>query len=111
VGSTLTLILALTALLASAVSLAVSAWVSLRPRPKSPEELWSHVRQQGLDLSELYDRVDHWQRRDRVRNVREGKVRAAEGTPAPDLAEFAHGANPYPPLSKEQLRELAGLGG
>lgn len=105
VGSTLQLVLALTALAAALVSLAVSAWVSLRPRPDSPAELLSTVRQLSLDVTELYDKVEHWQRRDRVRRLREGQEKAAADPELADLGgQRAHDVDGA--LSKAQLREL-----
>lgn len=64
--------------LAALVVAGISLIVSLRAARISPAETLSEVRKVQLDVAELFDKVDHWTRRDRVRNVREGKTRAAE---------------------------------
>lgn len=80
----------LLAIAASALSLLalVSAGVSLwlTTRAASPRELTSSVRQLELDLHELFDTVEKWTRRDRVRRLREGREAAGldnPTTPAP----------------------------
>jgi len=42
------------------------------------------------DLNDLYDRVEHWQRRDRVRRLREGPgpEQLQQAAPAPGTAEY-----------------------
>lgn len=57
-------VVALLALAAAGVSLA------LHRRAGNPLDLAHQVNQQRLDLDELFDRVDQWQRRDRVRRLR-----------------------------------------
>lgn len=101
------LIFALVAFAASLISLGLSLTVALRPRVKTTEELQSVLRQQQVDLSELFDRVEHWVRRDRVRNLRDGKERKAV-TEAEEQLPLAVGPDG---LTKSQLRELAGIGG
>lgn len=66
------------------VSSAVSLW--LHRRAESPAELTSQVRQLGLDVSELYDKVEHWTRRERVRRFREGQGADQPATP-PTVAD------------------------
>lgn len=62
-----------------------------------------NVRQLALDVAELYDRVDHWQRRDRVRKLRDGQEKAAQ-------AEQQQ-IEPHAPLSKAELRAMYLNGG
>lgn len=58
-------VLAILALVSSGVSLV------LHRRGGSPVDLAHRVHVLELDLNELFDRVDHWQRRDRVRRLRD----------------------------------------
>jgi hypothetical protein len=75
----------LLAIAASALSLLamVTAGVSLwlTTRAASPRELTSSVRQLELDLHELFDTVEKWTRRDRVRRLREGREAAGLDNP------------------------------
>lgn len=84
--------LALLAALAADLLALVSLVVSLLGRS-------GNVRQLTLDVAELYDRVDHWQRRDRVRKLREGQEKAA----AAERELPAAGAR----ITKEMLRDIA----
>jgi len=70
------------------VASGVSLW--LHRKPGSLSDVSTRVHALELDLNELYDRVDHWQRRDRVRRLRQGQeelpivpqdVEPARGTP------------------------------
>jgi hypothetical protein len=60
---------------AIAISALVTAGVSLwiHYRTGSLTELRSRVRQLDLDLHDLFDTVEKWTRRDRVRRLREGR--------------------------------------
>lgn len=63
-----------------AVLALITALVSLYfvLRTGSLPEIQSTVRQLSLDVSELYDKVEHWTRRDRVRKLREGQEQARQ---------------------------------
>jgi hypothetical protein len=56
--------------------------VSLWGHRTSAGEVLSQHRQLALDVQELYDKVDHWQRRERVRKMRDGQELAAKTTAA-----------------------------
>lgn len=47
-------------------------------RTGSLPQIQSEVRQLALDVSEVYDKLEHWTRRDRVRKLREGQEKARE---------------------------------
>lgn len=83
----------------SAVIAAVTLLITLRrPAPLATSELARDVNALKLALADLVDKVDHWQRRDRVRKLRE-----ANEIDPPTLAE--------PPITtKEALRRQWGLG-
>jgi len=74
-------VLAVSALVLSGVSL------MLHRKGGSAVDLAHRVHTLELDLNELFDRVDHWQRRDRVRRLREPAIELpnpaapARGTP------------------------------
>jgi hypothetical protein len=65
------------------VSAGISLWIHYRTG--SLTELRSSVRQLDLDLHELFDTVEKWTRRDRVRRLREGRE-ASETPSAPQPA-------------------------
>lgn len=59
------------ALISSVVSLVIHS------RTGSSHQLQSAVRQLTLDVQEVFDRVEHWTRRDRVRKMRDGRESSA----------------------------------
>lgn len=61
------------------VSSIVSLW--LHYRTGSVRQLTSEVRQTSLDVHELFDTVEKWTRRDRVRRLREGRVETEPAVP------------------------------
>lgn len=63
-----------------AVLALITALVSLYfcLRSGSLPEVTTQVRQLALDVTELYDKVEHWTRRDRVRKLREGQEAARQ---------------------------------
>jgi hypothetical protein len=77
----------------------VSLLVTLkRPEPKSTPELMREVNALRLGHADLVDRVEQWQKRDRVRRLREGKEELQQ-----ELA-------PMDPRSvKDQLRRQFGV--
>lgn len=83
-------VIALLALVSSAISVAVAL------RLKVESELRTTVRQLVTDMHELFDVVEKWTRRDRVRRLREGRENAGLDVPAV----------PQGPVSKEQLRAM-----
>lgn len=75
--------------LVAIVSSVVSLWQVYRDG--SFHELRSLVRQIDLDLHELFDTVEKWTRRDRVRRLREGREAAGEvqqALPLPGTKEY-----------------------
>lgn len=70
------------------VTSTVSLW--LHHRVGSVRELESRLRQQELDLHELFDTVEKWTRRDRVRRLRDGQAAALEQPqlPQPGTPEY-----------------------
>lgn len=89
-------ILAVAALLASLVALGVSLIVYRA----SPAELQSELRQLALDVTELYDKIEHWTRRERVRRLREGQ----EGAAAARAAEVPASATDRKAQLRARLR-------
>jgi len=84
--------------LASAAFSGVSLWISLRVQSVSPVELLKQVHILQSDVQDLYDRVDAWQRRDRVRTLRASREVVTPPAPVPGSPEF-----------KQALRVKAGL--
>ena len=64
-----------------------SLWFSVRAG--STTTLRGQVRQLDLDLHELYDVVEKWTRRDRVRRFRDGQEAAMQAPKAPDRSDRA----------------------
>lgn len=64
----------------AAVLALITALVSLYfcLRSGSVPEIQTQVRQLAIDVTELYDKVEHWTRRDRVRKLREGQEAARQ---------------------------------
>lgn len=70
------------------ITAGVSLWLTVRGG--SFHELRTQVRQIDLDLHELFDTVEKWTRRDRVRRLREGREAAgAEQASLPAVATLA----------------------
>lgn len=64
-------VLAATALVSALVSVALTLWAG------STFQLRSEVRQLSIDVTELFDKVEHWRGRDAVRRMRAGQEAAA----------------------------------
>lgn len=63
------------------ISAAVSLWLHLRSG--SVHSLESKVNQVTLDLHDLFDTVEKWTRRDRVRRLRDGREEAGQVVAVP----------------------------
>lgn len=88
--------LATLAVLSAVISaISLMAVMKLRQQPL-PTEVLKMVHTLASDVQDLYDRVDHWQRRDRVRNLRE------KAPPTIQVVEPPPGSPAY----KQALREL-----
>lgn len=85
------------------VAAGVSLWLSVRTGSLS--ELTSTVRQLSLDVSELYDRVEHWTRRERVRKLRDGQESALQSQALPP-----RGSREYKTLLRQRLTGQRGNG-
>jgi len=83
------------ALILVAVSSIVSLWLHLRAG--SFHSLQTQVRALARDVEDLYDAVEKWGNREKVRNLRAGKAAAAASlTPQPGMPEY-----------KNYLRQIA----